>query len=115
MSISVSFDRADRQVSTEAVIRCQVNREFSKYSRTISRGQMHIDTTPEGMHRCSISLRIKGCDDIVVVEAAPSAEQATNVAVHAAIRQLKQVATELELRRRKGTLPSVPSLGQWDW
>ena len=89
MQIPISFDLPEHPVTELLVLRSQINREFSRFSRTISRGQMHIERTDEGEIRCSIELRTKRGEKVSAAEETASLRQAFKIVIKRVQQKLR--------------------------
>lgn len=106
--IPISFDVANQQLSELFVLRSQVNREFSQYSRLLARAQMHVEVASTGQICCSLHLRTNQGEDIVVSEVADTVKQAINHAIHVAQKRLREIETECSAAKAKLLRQEVP-------
>ena len=96
MQIPVTFDLPNHPMTELLVLRSQVNREFSRFSRTLSRGRMHIALTDDQQVVCSLELHTKSGQKVEVFESAESLKQAFRFAVQAAQQRLRAIEHDTE-------------------
>lgn len=105
MQIPVTFDLPNYPMTELLVLRSQVNREFSRFSRTLSRGRMHISLTDDQQVVCSFDLHTKSGQKVTVSETAETLKQTFRLAVQTAQQRLRAIehdAEQAKLLRRGG-------------
>ena len=106
MQIPITFDLPNHPMTELLVLRSQVNREFSRFSRTLSRGRMHISLSDDQQVVCSLDLHTKAGQKVAISETAETLKQAFRLAVQSTQQRLRAIEHDTEqaklLRRTSG-------------
>ena len=110
MQIPIAFDLPNHPMTELLDLRSQVNREFSRFSRTLSRGRMHISLTNDQVV-CSLDLHTQSGQKVTISETAKTLKQAFRVAVQAAQQRLRAIELDSAKQARSLRRASGGSFG----